>query len=177
MRLRRFWIGAAVAIAVLCLFAIWGVAAERLVAAAPSPRDTVEMAFSWVLEFRGQQYLFREAVGIGSEHEVVEHRVAGAKGQQVTQKIAGRLKLGDITLKRNLTADLGVYQLRKTAEDGQWNEARSNGTLTLRDGTGQEVAKWELTNAWPFAYSVTSPSAETVMEQITITYEGIRRTE
>ena len=55
---------------------------------------------------------FSECSGIGSETEIIEHKTLDKNGVEVVQKIPGRLKWGDVTLKRGITNSLAVYQWR-----------------------------------------------------------------
>src|SRR4051794_3260617 len=99
------------------------------------------------LEFQGQiAGAFRECTGFGSENEVVEHKAAGAKGDYVIQKIPGRLKWNNITLKRGVTDVMDFWKWRKLVEEGKVKEARKNGTITMYDTEGTAVAKWDLVN-------------------------------
>jgi len=78
---------------------------------------------------------FTEVSGIGSETEVVEHKVVTKDGKSdFVQKIPGRLKWGDITLKRGITSELDVYSWRKLVEDGKVATARANGSIYARSG-------------------------------------------
>jgi phage tail-like protein len=75
---------------------------------------------------------FTEISGLGSENEVVEHKVVEG-GKQKVQKIPGRLKWGDITLKRGITAMMDIWQWRKLVEDGMVDAARTNGSIIMLD--------------------------------------------
>jgi len=50
---------------------------------------------------------FAEVGGIGSESEVVEHKVS-QDGKDFVQKMPGRLKWNDVTLKRGITDNLQI---------------------------------------------------------------------
>jgi phage tail-like protein len=56
---------------------------------------------------------FTECSGLGSEHEVIEHKVITEKGQEVILKIPGRLKWENITLKRGITSSMDIWDWRK----------------------------------------------------------------
>ena len=121
---------------------------------------------------------FTEASGLGSEHEVIEHKIVIPEGREIIRKIPGRLKWGDITLKRGITANMDFWDWRKQVEDGQVASARRNGSIVMYDETFTEVARWNFENGWPS--KVTGPSVNTTsnevgIEEATIVHEGIVR--
>ncbi len=62
------------------------------------------LGFNFALEIEGKLAgYFTEASGIGSEHEIVEHKVVDESGHEMVHKIPGRLKWQDVTLKRGIT--------------------------------------------------------------------------
>lgn len=121
---------------------------------------------------------FTEASGIGSESEVVEHKVVNELGHDLVQKIPGRLKWQDITLKRGITNDLGLWLWRKSVEDGHMATARANCSVIMMDRNYVDVARWDIVNAWPS--KVTGPQVKSDdnsygVEEVTIVHEGMRR--
>ncbi len=137
-------------------------------------------AFNFLLEVQGQVAgFFTEISGIGSEHEIIEHKVMTATGQEAVKKIPGRLKWNDITLKRGITSNMDVWLWRKQVETGGILNARYNGTITMLgvDGT-TPVAQWNFENAWPSKVSGPAPKAdgnEVGMEEVTLVVEYIER--
>lgn len=144
-------------------------------------RDTdPALGFHFRLEVQGRVTgFFTEIGGLGSEHEVIEHKVVDMNGNDLIQALPGRLKWQPITLKRGLTSVRDVWDWRKMVEDGKVNEARSNGTITMFNQSLQPVAKWDFKNAWPS--KVTGPQLQSDsntfgIEEMTIVHEGIERT-
>ena len=70
---------------------------------------------------------FTECSGLGSEQEIIEHKVMSESGQEVVMKIPGRLKWSDITLKRGITSNMDMWNWRKMVEDGDVEGARRDG--------------------------------------------------
>ena len=66
------------------------------------------------------------------------------KGIQVVLKVPGRLKWGDITLKRGLTSNMDLWKWRKMVEDGDVTKSRKNGSIIMFDQSLKPVAQWEL---------------------------------
>ncbi len=72
------------------------------------------VAFNFMLDIGGAiKGYFTEVSGIGSETDIVEQKVVSEKGVEVVMKIPGRLKWGDITLKRGLTSNMDIWSWRK----------------------------------------------------------------
>ena len=138
------------------------------------------IGFHFSLEVSGKvQGLFTEISGLGSENDVVEHKPISEKGVDFVQKMPGRLKWGDITLKRGITATMDAWNWRQLVVDGKAATARANGTITMFDSSGSPVAAWDFTNGWPSKVtgpSLSSDSTAFGVEEITIVHEGIKRT-
>lgn len=122
---------------------------------------------------------FRECTGLGSENEVVEYKGSGSKGELVIKKVPGRMKWNNITLKRGITNAMDMWQWRQLVEEGKVEEARKNGTVTMYNQKGEDIAKWDFFNAWPS--KLTGPTAnaqnnEVGIEELEITHEGYKRT-
>jgi len=67
------------------------------------------VGFHYAIEIQGVvSGYFTECIGIGSEHEVIEHKVVDEKGREHIQKLPGRLKWENVTLRRGITDDLPV---------------------------------------------------------------------
>ena len=121
---------------------------------------------------------FTECSGLGSENEVIEHKVVNEKGVEVVLKIPGRLKWENIVLKRGITSNMDIWDWRKMVEDGDVAGARQNGSVVMYDQTLAEVARWNFENAWPVKVtgpSVKSDGNEIGVEELTIAHEFIER--
>jgi phage tail-like protein len=145
-----------------------------------SGRDTDPLiGFNFALELQGSiTGYFTECSGIGSEHEIVEHKVVTDKGQELVQKIPGRLKWGDVTLKRGITADMQIWDWRAMVEKGEIGKSRKTCSVIMFDRNYKEIARWNFENAWPSKVSgpsVKSDSNEFGVEEITLVHEGMWR--
>ncbi len=121
---------------------------------------------------------FTECSGLGSENEIIEHKVVNEAGVEVVVKQPGRLKWGDIVLKRGITSNMDVWEWRKMVEDGDVLGARQNGSIVMFDQQLTEVARWNFENAWPLKVtgpSVKSDGNEVGVEELTIAHEYIVR--
>jgi len=121
---------------------------------------------------------FTECSGLGSEHELIEHKIVTDKGQEIVKKIPGRMKWEDITLKRGITSSMDIWDWRKQVEDGDVENARRDGSIVMFDQKLSEVARWNFERAWPLKVSGPSPktdSNEIGVEELVITHEYIER--
>jgi phage tail-like protein len=121
---------------------------------------------------------FTECSGLGSENEVIDHKVVDQKGHEVVQKIPGRLNWEDISLKRGITADMDIWKWRENVELGKMSDARKNGSVIMYDRNYEEVARWNFVNGWPSKVSgpsLDAGSTDIGVEEITIVHEGIDR--
>ncbi len=121
---------------------------------------------------------FTECSGLGSEHEVIEHKVVTEKGNEVVMKIPGRLKWENITLKRGITSSMDIWSWRKEVESGKVDSARRDGSIIMFDQTLKEVARWNFLRAWPIKVTGPQPksdSNEIGVEELTIAHEYIER--
>jgi phage tail-like protein len=121
---------------------------------------------------------FTEISGIGSESEVVEHKIVGPDGKAAVQKIPGRLKYTDVTLKRGITAEMDIWKWRDLVDKGDTEGARKNCSIFMLDREYSPVAQWDLVNAWPTKVSgpqLQADSSAYGIEEVTITYEGFER--
>ena len=121
---------------------------------------------------------FTECSGLGSEHEVIEHKVVNEKGKEVVIKMPGRLKWENITLKQGITDKMDIWNWRKQVEDGDVDSARHDGSIVMYNQLGQETARWNFERAWPAKVTGPTPksdSNEIVLEELTLTHEYITR--
>lgn len=137
------------------------------------------LSFHFMLDIGGKvQGYFTEVGGIGSEHELIEHKVVDASGRDIIQSLPGRLKWTPITLKRGITKEMDVWQWRKQVEDGDVDGARTSGSIIMLDQQGNPVARWDFERGWPS--KVTGPQIQADsnafgIEEMTIVHEGIER--
>jgi len=120
---------------------------------------------------------FTECSHIGSETEVVEHMVIDATGHKVIEKIPGALAWNNVILARGVTSNTDMWTWRGLVEVGNVAAARQHVSIVMLDQIGTEVARWELTEAWPCRIEAPSVlgSGEIGIEEIEIVCEGMER--
>lgn len=122
--------------------------------------------------------LFLECSGIVSENEVIEHKVVTPDGREMVQKIPGRTKWENITLKAGLTKTRAIWDWRKLVVDGKVTQARRDGSIVMFDQEGKEIVRYNFERAWPVKVSGPTAKAdgnEVAIEELTITFEHIER--
>jgi len=144
----------------------------------PNHEDPL-VGFHYGVEIQGVvSGFFTECSGLGSEHEIIEHKVVTESGQEVVVKVAGRLKWENITLKRGITSNMDMWKWRKQVEDGDVDGARHDGSIVMYDSKLKEVARWNFRRAFPAKISgpsVKADSNEIGVEELTIVHEYIVR--
>lgn len=142
-------------------------------------REDPLVGFHFAVEIQGViTGYFTECSGLGSENEIIEHKVVNEKGVEVVLKVPGRLKWENIVLKRGITSNMDIWTWRKMVEDGNVTGARQNGSIVMYDQSLAEVARWNFENAWPLKVTGPSPKAdgnEIGVEELTIAHEFIER--
>ena len=117
---------------------------------------------------------FSEVTGFDASIDVMEYREGDMV--QTPYKIPGLKKYGNITLKKGLTDSLVMYEWLITGVDGPVD--RKTITITSLDEAGQDVASWQVINAWPVKYTApdfNATSSEVAIETIEIAHEGMTR--
>lgn len=142
-------------------------------------REDPLVGFHFAVDIQGViKGYFTECNGLGSEHDIVEHKVINEKGQEIVLKIPGRLKWENISLKRGITSNMDIWNWRKQVEDGNVDDARRDGSIVMYDQNLEEVARWNFERAWPLKVSGPQPKAdsnEIGIEELTLVHEYIQR--
>jgi phage tail-like protein len=143
-------------------------------------REDPLVAFKFGLEIEGKlSGYFTSVSGIGSESEVVEHKIVDdSTGETIIQKIPGRLAWTDVSLKRGVTSNIDIWDWRKMVVDGDVEGARTNCSIVAYNQANEEIARWNFENAWPS--KVTGPEMDAggvdyMIEEVTIVHEGMYR--
>ena len=144
------------------------------------PLENPLVAFKFGLEIEGKLAgYFTTVGGIGSESEVVEHKVVNsATGETIIQKIPGRLTWTEVTLKRGVTSNIDVWQWRQLVVEGKVEDARTNCSIIAYNQANDPIARWNFVAAWTI--KVTGPdldsgSTEYMVEEMIIVHEGMWR--
>ena len=121
---------------------------------------------------------FREASGLSTEVEVIEHQVENHKGKQITQKIAGHTATGEVTLKKSMDDNSYLTDWFAEVQAGSFDSYRRNGSIIMFDPQGTELARWNFVNGWPKSWTASDLDAisdDVAIEEVVITHEGLSR--
>lgn len=133
----------------------------------------------FALELEGKiEGFFTSISSIGSTHEVIEMKIITPQGEEVIQKIPGRLSWSEITLERGLSSDMSLVDWRQLVIDGDIVNARTDCSIIALDRRNMEIGRWSLTNAWPSQlHSPVSadPSDAHMVESMVLVHEGMTR--
>lgn len=126
-----------------------------------------------------QQAGFAE-VAIGDlSNEPIEYREGNDPRTTVT-KLNGLTKYANVTLKWGVTDSTELADWHQLVVDGATplDDARRSVVIRLQREDGQDVAAWELTNAWPCKYDPTDLNGkgnEVAIDTLELCNEGIKR--
>ncbi len=143
-------------------------------------REDPLVAFKFGLEIEGKlSGFFTSVEGIGSESEVVEHKIVNPEtGETIIQKIPGRMAWTDVVLKRGVTSTIDIWEWRQQIVDGAVEEARTNCSVVAYNQANEEIARWNLESSWPSKVTgpqMDSASQDYMVEEVTIVHEGMTR--
>jgi len=115
--------------------------------------------------------------GLAVEVGVVDVQQAKKGGIMDARKRPGAAKYGEITVKRDLTADKSLWKWAKDIRDGN-PKFREAGAIVLYNIAGKEVGRWTFEHAWPSKWSASDldvGSDDPVKEEVTLVVEMLRR--
>lgn len=143
-------------------------------------REDPLVAFKFGLEIEGKLAGFFTTVsGIGSETEVVAHKVVNPETlETIMEQNPGRLTWTPVTLKRGVTSSLDIWNWRQEVVEGKIEDARTNCSIIAYNAANDPIARWDFENAWPS--KVVGPEMDAagtsfMMEDVTIVHEGVIR--
>ncbi|GGG77789.1 MULTISPECIES: phage tail protein [Paenibacillus] len=142
------------------------------------PGDRVDpyRNFRFRVELEGlEQAGFSEVSGFEATLDVIEYR----EGNEVTtpRKLPGLVKYGNITLKWGTSESMELYEWLQECVEGTIE--RKTITIIALDEEGEDVATWQVIEAWPVKYSAPTFNGmgnEVAFELIEFAHEGMTRT-
>ena len=144
----------------------------------PGAVDHIEQIGSFFdVAILGVTSTWTDVSGLSIDVGVVEQQVVTEKGQTVTIKVMGTTNYGDITLKRNLSADRKFYEWVQEVIKGTMG-FRKDGSITLYNAAGELTGTWKFTNAWPKKWSASDldvGSDDPMVEEVTLAIESLKR--
>jgi phage tail-like protein len=142
----------------------------------PATRTDPYLASNFRVEIQGiPTASFSEVSGLEVEIAAIEYRNGNDTPGSV-RKLPGFNKVADVTLKRGITQDLSLWNWINSVIQG--NASRQDVSIVLQDELHNDVARWNLFNAWPCKWSgpaLNAKSNEVAMETLVICYERLER--
>ncbi|MEI7505308.1 MAG: phage tail protein [Actinomycetes bacterium] len=126
---------------------------------------------------------FREVKGLGGKVEIFEV-IEGGENNFI-HKLPGRFTFDDVTLKRGITLDNGLFnwfteasgdRFELGSRKGKATLARQDISITLVSATGKRLRMWLLQDAIPVSWSTNDLSIENddfLVEELTIAHQGL----
>lgn len=117
---------------------------------------------------------FAEVSGLSVEQEVVEYR---SGEDSTTRKIPGRVKYGDITLKRGYTSTGTLHdwiEANLTGRDSSTTVDRRSGSIIVLNESGEEVTRYNFYEAWPSKWKLSSLDGkgnDVLVEEVVVVIE------
>ena len=121
----------------------------------------------------GGEIAFAEVELPSAEIDVIEYR-EGADRTNAIRKLPGRVRYGNVVLRRGIDGGLDLWNWFKAVRDGQLE--RRNVTITLLDESRAPVQQWRLRDAWPTKYDPSDLNAkgnEVAIELLELACESI----
>lgn len=129
------------------------------------------------LEIDGLQVAGFSEVAIGATTtEVIDYR-EGNEPMRV-RKLSGLTRFGNISLKRGVTDSLELFQWNQQIVQGHLNTNRRNVVIVVLGETGDDRARFVVSNAWPTKYDPSDLNAkgnDVFIECLELANEGIER--
>ncbi|MEI7025318.1 phage tail protein [Paenibacillus sp. y28] len=133
--------------------------------------------FRFRVEVEGiEQAGFSEVSGFDASLDVVEYR----EGNEVItpRKLPGLAKYGNITLKWGVTDSMDMYEWLQECIQG--TVSRKTVTIIAINEEGEDVATWQVIEAWPAKYTApdfNATASEVAIELLELAHEGMTRTQ
>lgn len=133
--------------------------------------------FRFRVEVEGlQQAGFSEVTGFDASIDIIEYR----EGDMTTtpRKLPGLTKYSNITLKWGVTDSMEMYEWLQECVEG--TITRKTVTIIAIDEEGEDVATWQVMEAWPVKYTApdfNATGSEVGIELREMAHEGMTRTQ
>jgi phage tail-like protein len=137
-------------------------------------RENPYANFNFVVDLGiGEDLQFAEVELPAGEIETIEYREGGDR-TSAARKLPGRVRYGNVVLRRGISGRLELWEWFKTVRDGQL--LRRDVTITLLDEQRQPVQRWLLRDAWPTKYDpsdLNGKGNEVAIELLELTFESM----
>jgi phage tail-like protein len=137
-------------------------------------RENPYANFNFVVAVDGLDEIgFAEVELPAAEIETIEYR-EGSDRTSAARKLPGRVRYGNLVLRRGVSGRLELWQWFDAVRNGQPD--RRNVTVTLLDEARNPVQQWRFREAWPVKYDpsdLRGKGNDVVIEMLELAVEGI----
>jgi phage tail-like protein len=122
---------------------------------------------------------FAEVTGLESTTQAIDYR-EGTDPPHV-RKLSGLTKYSNVTLKHGLAVGanaLELFQWHRAVVAGPLTQNRRRVVIVVQDDSGQDQARFVVTDAWPVKYETSALNAranDVIIETLELANEGIER--
>ena len=120
--------------------------------------------------------VFTELTGLQIETEVMEYAEGG--NNAFVHRLPGRTKVGNITLKRGMTASNELFKWYIDIAYGKTVPVpRRHVSVIMYDTAGKEVMRWSFNNAYPVKWvgpQLNAGGTNTAVETLELTHDGLQ---
>jgi phage tail-like protein len=129
--------------------------------------------YSFLVEIDGDAHAgFSKVSGLSAEADVIEYRT-GSEALSI-RKLPGRVRYGNVTLRRGLTTSRELWDWWMTLVNG--NLQRRDVVVVLLDDSRQPVLRWALSDAWIAKIEfgdLKAKGKDVVIESVELAHEGL----
>ena len=133
------------------------------------------MNFNFLVEIQGIiKAGFHQMSGLDVTINVVDFYEGGVN--TTTRKLLGRTNNSNLQLRKGMTDSTDLHDWHRRNVEGKTE--RHNLSISLRDRAGNEVARWDVSRAWPTRYQGPELNAEgndVAIELLELAHEGLKR--
>jgi phage tail-like protein len=137
-------------------------------------RENPYANFNFVVAVDGLDEIgFAEVELPAAEIETIEYR-EGSDRTSAARKLPGRVRYGNLVLRRGVSGRLELWQWFDAVRNGQPD--RRNVTVTLLDEARNPVQQWRFREAWPVKYDpsdLQGKGNDVAIEMLELAVEGI----
>lgn len=137
--------------------------------------DDPYAGFRFVVEINGTlEGGFTEVSGLQAETEVEDRSEGGVN--DYTHKLAKQTKYQNLSLKRGLTRDTGLWDWYRRVVSGRIE--RQTISVILRDASDEEAWRWVFYDAWPVKWSgsgLNASESDVFVESVDFAHQGMTK--
>lgn len=136
------------------------------------------VGYAFFAEFDGITSMLMEVGPMTSEVKVIDIKHQLPTGTYAAKKVPAKPEGGELTMVRGLTDKTDWRDWHKLAAEGKAKDMRKTGSIVILTYSGEEIARWNVENAWISKLEVGKAKAgdtTPLQETATVVYENMVR--